>query len=152
MAEPISHHNLEPEKHTTTDHDHLPRLARYRTDYDDGTSAETQHVLYWAGTVTQSMEAADWLAQRGPLPADPTQAESDAAILARQQEAQQAAQEAAALRQQILTTLQTAVGVPFKDLTLVQLKAVVAALAWQADALRADTSLRPPVECLDRRR
>ena len=62
--------------------DGLPRVAQA----NDG----TQDVMYLAdgAHIAQSMSAAEWLAQRGPLPADPTQAEIDAALAQRDAERQ----------------------------------------------------------------
>jgi len=144
MTEATSHHLLDQDKVIVVERDRLPRVARYRTEYDDGTSGETQHVLYWGGVFVQSMIFDAWLAQRGPLPIDPTPAESDAAVAAIAQAAQQAQADAAQLRQQVLATLQTAVGVRFIDLNNAQLRAIVEALAWQAGALKPDTTVRPP--------
>lgn len=121
-------------------HDHLPRVAAA----DDG----SRHVLYMenGSSSPRSMLAADWLAQRGPLPADPTQAQIDAALAAIAQAEQQAQADAAQLRQQVLATLQSAVGVRFIDLNNAQLKAIVEVLAWQAGALNKDTTVRPPAD------
>ncbi len=129
--------------HQAVEHDGLPRVA----DYDDG----SRQVLYVnGGTVVQSMPATAWIAQRGPLPSEPTQVEIDAALTAQAIAEQQARTDAAQLRQQILTTLQGALGVPFVNLSTIQLKAVVAALAWRAGALNKDTTLRPPADWIDR--
>jgi hypothetical protein len=124
--------------------DRLPRVA----DADDG----SRHVLYMenGSPLPQSMLAADWLAQRGPLPTEPTQAESDAAVLAIAQAAAQAATDAAQLRQQILTLAQSAVGVRVDNLTAGQVRALVAILLRKADALNNDLTIRPLADWANR--
>jgi hypothetical protein len=138
---PQSYYPLEPEQLELTRADGLPRVVRYR----DETGAESLHVAYLpAGSdVLQTMLATNW---PPPLPTDPTPAESAVAILARQQAQTQAAADAAQLRQQVLATLQSAVGVRFTDLTNAQLRAIVEALAWQAGALKPDTTVRSPAD------
>lgn len=111
--------------------DGLPRQATA----DDGSI----HVLYLDGAV-RSMAAADW---PPPLPADPTPAESAAAIAARQQAAQQAQADAQALRQQILSLAQSAVGVSLNALTANQRNALVACLLWKAGGVANDMTVRP---------
>src|SRR6185503_7259883 len=129
MPEAVSHHLLEPDKSAAVERDHLPRVARYQTEYDDGTSGETQHVLYWGGAFVQSMITADWLAQRGPLPVDPTPAESNAAVQALAQAAQQAQTDAAQLRQQVLALAQSTVGMRVDAaFTTAQLRSLLAIL------------------------
>ncbi len=118
----------------------LDGLARVATDNEG-----TQHVLYFDTSVVRSMLASAW---PPPLPTPPTPQEIAAAIAARQAAAQQAQADAVALRAQIVTTLQGAAGVTFANLTLVQLKAVVAAMAWKAGALNRDTTLKPPGDWL----
>lgn len=116
--------------------DHLPRQATA----DD----LSLHVFYWGGTITQSMEAADWLAQRGPLPTDPTPEESAAAILALQQAAQQAQADAAQLRQQVLALAQSTVGMRVDAaFTTAQLRSLLAILLYKDGALNNDLTIRP---------
>jgi hypothetical protein len=62
---------LDPTIHTAVERDGLPRLA----SYDDG----SQHVLYLEDGLVRSKPLAEW----GDAPKEPTQAESDAAIQAR---------------------------------------------------------------------
>lgn len=114
--------------------DRLPRQATA----DD----QTQHVLYWDGIV-RSMLASDW---PPPLPTDPTEAEVAAAILAREQAVQQAQQAATALRQRIIQTAQSAVGVQFDQLTNIQLRALVAILLWKNGAIDNTGVVRPLAE------
>lgn len=121
--------------------DHLPRQATA----DDA----IQHVLYW-DSIVRSMEASAWLATRGPLPTDPTQQESDAAVLALQQAAQQAQADAAQLRQQVVTIAQSAVGVRVDLLTAPQVRALFAAVLWQEGALKPDLTIRPLADWIDR--
>lgn len=122
--------------------DGLPRVVAA----NDG----TQDVMYLASgaRIAQSMGADQWLAQHGALPVDPTPEEIAAAIQARDQAAAAAASDAAQLRQQVLATLQSAVGVRFTDLNNVQLRAIVEGLAWKAGALSPDTTIRPLAEWL----
>jgi hypothetical protein len=114
---------LDPEKHFAVEFDHLPRVA----DYDDG----SQHVLYWDELV-RSMAAEDW---PGPLPADPTPEESAAARQQIKQDEAQAEADADALRQRILNTAQSAVGVAYDQLTAAQLRALFGILLAKAGAL-----------------
>lgn len=113
-------------------------LARVATADDD-----TQHVLYLDGDTLRSIAAADW---PPPLPTDPTQAESDAAIAAREAAKQQAESDAAALRQKIVTLAQSAVGLSVDTLTAAQTRALVAVLLWQAGALTRNGTVRPLAE------
>lgn len=131
----------EPEKHFAVERDHLPRAA----DYDDG----AQRVLYWDGVV-RSMEAADWLAQRGPLPADPTQADIDAAVAAQEAARVQALADTVQLRQQVLNLAQSAVGVAINALTAAQVRALFAIVLWQEGALNKDGTVRPLADWIDR--
>lgn len=124
--------------HLAVERDGLARVA----DYDD----DTRHVLYFNGGVVQSLSAADWLATRGPLPADPTPEQSAAAIAAREAAEQQAGQEAAALRQQVIVLAQSAVGVRADLLTAPQVRALQAILLWQAGALDKAGAVRPLVD------
>ncbi len=142
MPTPTGHRLLEQNKPDAVALDHLPRVARYLTTYDDESTGETQHVLYW-DVIVQSMEAAAWLAQRGPLPTDPTQAQIDAAIAAIQQDATAATAAAAQLRQQIITLAQSAVGVRVDLLTAPQVRALFAIILWEAGALKNDLTIRP---------
>lgn len=121
--------------HLAVERDGLPRLA----SYDD----QSQHVLYWDAPHVRSMLAADWLAQRGPLPIDPTPEQSAAAVLARQQAAQQAQADAMQLRQQILGLAQSAVGVRVDGLNARQIQALLAILLRKEGALANDLTIRP---------
>lgn len=58
MPEAISHHLLEPEKHALVALDGQPREARYLTRYDDGSEAETIHLLYLEDGEVRSQEIA----------------------------------------------------------------------------------------------
>ncbi len=122
-------------------HDHLPRQATA----DDA----SMHVLYWNGIV-RSMEAADWLAQRGPLPTDPTQADIDAAVAAQEAARVQALADAAQIRQQVLNLAQSAVGIAINALTAVQVRALFAIVLWQEGALNKDGTVRPLADWIDR--
>lgn len=124
--------------------DGLPRDVRGH----DETGAASQHVQYESGGAITSMLAADWIAQYGALPTPPTQAESAAASHVRRQAATQAQAAAAALRQRVLTELQSAAGISVGALNTAQLKALVAALAWKVGALNPDTTVKPPADWL----
>lgn len=115
--------------------DGLPRQATA----DDG----TRHVLYWQSPHVRSILAADW---PPPLPSDPTPEQSTAAIAARQQAEQQAQQDAAALRQQILTLSQSAVGARVDQLTAGQVRALIAILLHKEGALDKSGVVRAPGE------
>jgi len=114
--------------------DGLPRVVTA----DDG----SQHVLYLANGVlpVRSVLASDW---PPPLPADPTPEQSQAAIQARTTAAQQAEQDAAALRQRVLTVAQSAVGIAFDQLTAAQLRALFGVLLHKEGALDKDGKVRP---------
>lgn len=148
MPEPTGHRNLEPEKHEVVAHDHLPRASRYLTTYDDGSSGETLHVLYWGGAVVQSMESAEWVAQRGALPGEPTQAEIDAALAAQAQATAQAQSDAAQLRQRVLGLANSAVGIQVDNLTAAQVRALVVLLLWKNGAIDRTGAVRPPADWL----
>lgn len=114
--------------------DGLPRIA----DADDG----SQHVLYLDGEIVRSVEAKDW---SGPLPADPTPAESAAAIQAR--EATRVA--ARERRRARIRQAQSAVGVKVGDLNPAQLRALTEILLLRAGALDADLAVRPLAQWVD---
>lgn len=146
MSNPTGHRLLEPEKYGLVSVDHLSRIARYTTTYDDGSEGVTQHVLYWGGTIVQSMRDSEWLAQRGALPPVPTPQESAAAVQALAQADQQAQADAAQLRQQIINLAQSAVGVRVDALSATQVRALFAVVLWQEGALKNDMTVRPLTE------
>ena len=125
---------LDPERHAAVAFDHLPRVAAY----DDG----SQSVLYW-NNVVRSMEADRWQATVGPLPADPTPAESAAAHQQLLDAQAQSDADAVALRNKILTTAQTAVGIAYDQLSATQLRALFGILLFKADALDKNGVVRP---------
>lgn len=135
---------LDEDKSDLVSRDGFPRVVRGH----DEMGAAAPHVQYESNGVVTSMLATDWMTQHGALPTDPTQAQIDAAVAARAAAQAQAQADAAALRQRVMSTLQTAVGVPFDNLSTPQLKAVVEALAWKAGALNNDTTVRPPADWL----
>jgi len=117
--------------------DGLPRVATA----DDN----SQHVLFLDGSAVRSMLAADW---PPPLPTDPTEAEIAAAIAAREAAALQAIQDAAALRQKILTVAGSAVGQSIDTLTAGQVRALVACLLYKNGALDKSGIVQPLKEWL----
>lgn len=123
--------------------DGLPRVA-----LDERDEVGTPHVLYLepGALLPTSMRGTDWLAQRGPLPNDPTPQEVAAALAQRAADRQQVAQDAAALRQQIQTLAQSTVGVRVDLLTAGQVRALQAILLWQAGALDRTGVVRPLAE------
>jgi hypothetical protein len=147
MAEPQSY-RLDKTIADAVERDGLPRQAI------DQLGSGTIHVLYLenGSPLAHSMLAADWLAQRGALPADPTQAEVDAAIAARAAAAVQAQADATALRQQVLGIAQGTVGMRIDaTFTAAQLKALLAILLWKAGALDRTGAIRPLADWIDRR-
>jgi hypothetical protein len=114
--------------------DGLPRVA----DYDDG----TQQVLFLGGAIVQSMSTADWLTQRGPLPADPTPQQSADAVAARAAAQQAQTAKRAALRTRARTIVSGAVGVDFAALTNAQLLGLVKVMAHRLGAFDDDGLLR----------
>lgn len=126
---------LTPETHEAVAADGLPRVA----DYDDG----SRHVLYWGGDRVRSLTEAEWLAQRGPLPTDPTPEQSAAAIAARAAAEQQAIQDAAALRQAIRAKLASAEGKRVDDLLVGELRALLAYLLWREGGIDKDLKVKP---------
>lgn len=127
--------SLEPEKHTAVALDHLPRVARYA----DEQGAESRKVLYWTGRRVETLTEAEWLAQRGPLPADPTPQDTAAALTARQQDTQ----DAAALRAAIRTRLDALVGKRIDDLLVGDLKTLLLYLVWRENGIDKDMKVRP---------
>lgn len=117
--------------------DGLPRLVTA----DDG----SPHVLYLDNLGVRSMLASDW---PPPLPSDPTAPEIAAAIAARQAAEQQARADAIALRSQIVTTAQSAVGISLTALTAPQVRSLLALLLWKAGGVKPDGTVRPLVEWL----
>lgn len=109
--------------------DGVPRQATA----DDG----SEHMLYRDGGIVKSVLLQDWPAVETAL------AEAEAAR-------QQAADDAAALRSQILTLAQSAVGVSLGQLTAGQRNALIAGLLWRMGALTPDLHVRPLAEWLDR--
>lgn len=151
VPDPISYHLLEADKEAAVREDGLPRVARYRTEYDDSTKGETLHVLFLNEVnIVQSMTVDEWAAQGKAVPSSPTRVESAAAIRARNQAVQQAQSDHTALRQRMLFNLKPLEGVPFGDLSPSQLKDVVEALMWRLGALNKDTTIKPAVDWLDR--
>ena len=112
--------------------DGLPRVATAT----DG----TQHVLYLeeSGRV-RSMDADAW---DGPLPTDPTPAEIDAAIAARETERATRIADALALRQQIRTTARALAGRKPAQWGVPELRGLVALLLHEGGYLEADAALK----------
>lgn len=112
--------------------DGLPRVATA----DDGSS----HVLYLESELVRSMPSGSW---PPPLPADPTKAESDAAVAARSAARVRAQQDAAALRTRVLATAQSAVGISVDQLSAPQVRALLALLLYQQGALDKGGVVQP---------
>jgi len=108
----------------------------------------SRHVMYLEANeqIARSMPAAEWLATRGPLPTDPTPEQIAAAIAAREQARRQADADRAALRQLVRQKAQSAVGVAIDDLTVGQLRALLAILLHNEGALDRDGKVRPLAE------
>lgn len=102
---------------------------------DDGSC----HVLFLDGRQVRSMLCSDWT---GPLPTDPTPAQSAAAVAARAAQAQQDVTDAAALRQRVITLAQSAVGIQIDQLTAVQVRALIAVLLHKAGAIDKSGAIR----------
>jgi hypothetical protein len=120
--------------------DGLPRLVD-AVEWDDTTptGAAVPTVVYLDGAV-RSMPASAWPA---PLPTDPTPAEIQAALAARQAAAQQAQSDALALRQRIVALAQSAVGVSIDALTAGQRNALIACMLYKAGGIDKDGVVRP---------
>lgn len=69
MSKIVQHKLLEPETHDAVAMDGQAREAYYRTTYDDGTTAETTHMLYRDGGTVRSVPLADWPAEQQALAA-----------------------------------------------------------------------------------
>lgn len=67
--QPIQHNLIDPSLHDAVEADGKPREARYLTTYDDGTTGETQHMLYRDGEVVRSVALTDWPAEQAALAA-----------------------------------------------------------------------------------
>lgn len=114
--------------------DHLPRQAVADDDF-------SRHVFYFDGFdgVVRSMAASDW---PPPLPSDPTQAQSAAAVLALQQAVAQQATDAAALRTRVLTLAQSAIGVQIDALSAPQTRALLVLLLYKQGAITTAGAVR----------
>lgn len=77
------------------------------------------------------------------LEPQPTEEQIDAAIAASIAAEQQATEEAATLKQAIVTLAQSAVGVALNDLTAAQRNALIAILLWRAGAIDKTLKVRP---------
>lgn len=137
-----SYRLIDPTVHEAVERDHLPRVARYAHVQDGQIVGEVRHVLYWDRLV-RSLSEADWLAQRGPLPADPTPQQSAAAVAALEQTAQQDAQDAAVLRQAIRTRLDALAGKRVDDLLVADLKTLLLYLVWREGGIDKDLKVKP---------
>lgn len=64
MPEPIQHKLIDPRIHLLVLLDQAAREARYVTTYDDGTTDETTHMLYWytkaSGGEVRSCPIEEW--------------------------------------------------------------------------------------------
>jgi hypothetical protein len=96
-----------------------------------------------AGYVIQDDGNGPYIAQWGLPDPQPTETELAAAIVAYDAAQAQRDTEAAALRQQIITLAQSAVGVRIDNLTAAQVRALVAILLWKGGALDKDGNVRP---------
>lgn len=67
--QPTAHKLLDPSIHVAVEADGVPREGRYRTTYDDGSQAETIHMLYRDGGLVRSVPIADWPAEEQALAA-----------------------------------------------------------------------------------
>lgn len=115
-------------------------LARQATD-----ETGAAHVLYLEAGRVRSMLARDW---PPPLPSDPTPAESQAAIRARATQAAQDRADAQTLRQRVVSTAQSAVGVSLDALTPAQVRALLAVLLHKAGGVTSAGAVRPLGEWL----
>lgn len=130
---------LDPTIHDAVAHDGLPRSARY-ADEDGGTSV---HVLYWDGRIVRSLSDVEWLAQRGPLPADPTPAQIAAALAAQAAAEQQAQIDAAQTRQAIRARLDALAGKRVDDLLVGDLKTLLLYLVWREGGIDKELRVKP---------
>jgi hypothetical protein len=112
--------------------DGLPRVVTA----DD----QTVHVLYLDGEQVRSMLASAW---PPPLPSDPTPAEIAAATLAKDAQAAQNKADVIALRQAVISTAQSTVGLSIDALNNLQVRSLLACLLHKADALDKDLKVRP---------
>ena len=78
--QPTQHNLLDPEKHEAVAADGVAREARYLTTYDDGTTAETIHMLYRDGGAVRSIEIEQWQAEQQALAARDAEREKHAAM------------------------------------------------------------------------
>lgn len=142
MAPILSYRPLDSDKAAAVATDSLPRVARYIEHFDDAGvesfGAEVLHVLYLADDsgLPRSVLASEW---QGDLPADPTPAESAAAIAARETRRDEARER----RRWRIHLAESAVGIHVKDLTLPQRTALVELLLLRAGALDDDLAVRP---------
>ena len=69
MPNIVSNHALDPTIHDAVEQDGIPRDGRYRTEYDDGSQAETIHMLYRDGGMVRSVPIEGWSAEQQALAA-----------------------------------------------------------------------------------
>lgn len=122
----------------------LDGLSRVIADTEGG-----QYVMFLnGGNIAQTLTAAEWLAQRGPLPdlAGPTPQQIADAIAARETARQTALAAAATKRAQIVALAQSSVGVRVDLLTNAQIRALFGIILWEAGALDATLNVRPLVD------
>jgi len=119
--------------------DGLPRLVQ------DEKLPDVQHVLFLDGDKVRSMLAADW---PPPLPTEPTQAQSAAAVAAKRAAEQAERQSAIALRASILNTANDAAGVRLSALTPAQVRALLACVLWKVGGVNSDLTVRSLSEWL----
>jgi hypothetical protein len=103
-------------------------IARQATADDS-----TVHMLFRDGLVVRSCLLADWPAEQLVLAAH-----------------EQERTDAAALRTQVLTVAQSAVGVAADQLTAVQLRALFMVVLWKAGALNKNGIVQPLASWVDR--
>ncbi len=115
-------------------------LARVAVDNEG-----TPQVLYLENETVRSVLASAW---PPPLPADPTPAQIQAAIAARDAARQRVIIDAQALRQ-VITIAQSAVGIRVDLLTAVQVRALIAVLLRKNGALDRTGTVRPLDTWLD---
>lgn len=126
---------LDNKVHEAVAMDGLPRIT---TDLG-GTN--TKHVVFLNDReFVESMLLSDW--NKLP-PKDPTDKEISDAITAKQMRLQKDSNDRIALRQYVISTAQGVVGVPFDQLSALQLRAVVGLLLHRIGALDTTGSIRP---------
>ena len=141
----MSYYSMDDHKIAATQRDGINRLGRYRDD--DGNISI--HVIQLVDDGIKTTLLSDWV---GPTPADPTQADIDLAVDERETQRANRIAKAEMKQQQVIDLAQTTVGLKLKDLSLLQLKSILAILFDERGIIDETMTIQPLKEWITRRR